>query len=274
MDTPIWFRWLGVGGIELRVNDQVLVIDPYFTRVPLWQAWFGRVRPNRQLAAEKVQHCDYVLVTHPHVDHLLDVPDVVHNTGAVALGSPNTCQLLAVLGVPEERIREVEVGDKLALGNFQVEVLPAEHITFLGRPVCSGPLSPNLQPPLRALDYRMDCCFSFLLHVGGCHVLDWRSEQAEPVVPADVLFIKPQTPAYQSLLRVMQPKVVIPMHWDDFFHPLSKPTRPVIGPSGRVIPLLKRVDMTHFRRMVEQIAPQTKVLIPQMFRAYDLGEFT
>jgi hypothetical protein len=88
----------------------------------------------------------------------------------------------------------------------------------------------------------------------------------------DVLFIKPQTPAYQSLLRVMQPKVVIPMHWDDFFHPLSKPIRPVIGPSGRVIPLLKRVDMTHFGRMVEQIAPETKVVIPEILRAYDLDE--
>jgi L-ascorbate metabolism protein UlaG (beta-lactamase superfamily) len=274
MDTPIRFRWLGVGGIELRVNDQVLVIDPYFTRAPFWQTWGGRVRPNRELAAEKVQYCDYVLVTHPHIDHLLDVPNVVHNTGAIALGSPNTCQLLAVLGVPEKRIREVEVGDKLTLGGFQVEVLPAEHMTFLGRPVCSGPLSSNLQPPLRALDYRMDCCFSFLLHVGGRHLLDWRSEQVESMVPADVLFIKPQTPAYQSLLRVVQPKIVIPMHWDDFFRPLSKPIRPVIGSSGRVIPLLKRVDMTHFGRMVEQIAPETKVVIPEMFRAYDLNELT
>ena len=266
MDTPIWFRWLGVGGIELRVNDQVLVVDPYFTRVSFWQMWFGRVRPNRELVAEKVRHCDYVLVTHPHCDHLMDVPDVVHNTDAMALGSSNTCQLLAVLGVPEERIREIRVGDKLPLGNFQVEVLPAEHITLWGRPVGSGPLSPNLRPPLRALDYRMDRCFSFLIHVGGRRLLDWCSERVEPVVSADVLFVKPQTPACQSLLRVTRPKVIIPMHWDDFFRPLSKPIRPVVTPS------LKRVDMTQFRQMVEQIAPETKMFIPEMFRTYDLNE--
>jgi L-ascorbate metabolism protein UlaG (beta-lactamase superfamily) len=28
MDTAIRFRWLGVAGIELSVNDQVLLIDP------------------------------------------------------------------------------------------------------------------------------------------------------------------------------------------------------------------------------------------------------
>ncbi len=48
--------------------------------------------------------CDFVLVTHAHWDHLMDVPDVVLNTGATALGSANTCQLLALLGVAPEPI--------------------------------------------------------------------------------------------------------------------------------------------------------------------------
>ena len=43
-------------------------------------------------------------------------------------------------------------------------------------------------------------------------------------------------------------------------------------PSGRVIPPLRRIDLTRFKDMVEQIVPEVKVLVPEMFHAYDLGE--
>jgi len=32
MDQAVWFRWLGVAGIEVRVNEQILAIDPFLTR--------------------------------------------------------------------------------------------------------------------------------------------------------------------------------------------------------------------------------------------------
>jgi L-ascorbate metabolism protein UlaG (beta-lactamase superfamily) len=264
------FRWLGVGGVELSVGDQTLVIDPYLTRVPFWRVAFGRVRPNRELIAEKIPRCDLVLVTHPHVDHLLDVPDVVRNTGAVALGSANTCRLLAVLGVPGAQIREIDVGDQLTLGDFRVDVLPAGHVTFWGWRPFSGPLPPGLRPPLRARDYRMDRCFGFLVDAGGRRLLHCPGT----AVPAEVLTVKPlgTCARYESLLRNVRPRIVIPVHWDDFYRPLSKPVRPILAPSGQAVPPLKRIDLAQFERMVEQIAPGTPVLIPEMFHAYDLGE--
>ncbi len=270
MDTAVRFRWLGVAGIELRVDDQVLSIDPYLTRLPFWRVAFGRVRPNRGLIAEKIRHCDFVLVTHAHFDHLMDVPDVVRNTGAVAFGSANTCRLLAVLGVPPTQIRQIEIGDQLALGDFRVEVLPAEHVTFAGRRPFSGPLPASLRPPLRARDYRMDGCLGYLVHVDGVRLLHCPG----PAVAAEVLFVKPlrARSAWEALLRSVRPQIVVPVHWDDFGRSLSKPVRPMVVPSGRVIPPLSRIDLTRFQNLVEQIAPQVKVLVPEMFRAYDLGQ--
>ena len=264
------FRWLGVGGIELRAGDQVILIDPYVTRFPLWRMAVGRVRPNRELIAEKIPRCDFVLVTHPHVDHLLDVPDVVRNTGAVALGSANACRLLAVLGVPAAQVREIDVGDQLTLGNFRVDVLPAGHVTFWGWRPFSGPVPPGLRPPLRARDYRMDRCFGFLVDAGGHRLLHCPGT----AVPAEVLTVKPlgTRARYESLLRNVRPRIVIPVHWDDFCRPLSKPVRPILAPFGQAVPPLKRIDLAQFERMVEQIAPGTLVLIPEMFRTYDLGE--
>jgi L-ascorbate metabolism protein UlaG (beta-lactamase superfamily) len=264
----IQLRWLGVAGIELRAADQVLVIDPYLTRVPFWRVVFGRLHPEPALITQYIPRCDFVLVTHSHFDHLMDVPAVVRHTGALALGSSNTCRLLALSGVPAEQIREIDVGDRLVLGDFRVQVFLAEHATFWGWLPFSGPLRPNLRPPLRARDYRMDRCFSFLVQVGGHRLLHCPG----PALPADVLLVKPlgTRPRYESLLRGVRPRVVIPVHWDDFGRPLSKLVRPMLAPSGRAIPPLRRIDLAQFERMIERTAPETKVLIPEMFRPYDL----
>jgi L-ascorbate metabolism protein UlaG (beta-lactamase superfamily) len=272
VDTEVQFRWLGVAGIELRVKGHILVIDPCFTRIPFRQQWFGRVHPHRELIAENVQECDFVLVTHAHWDHLMDVPEVVLNTGATTLGSPNTRQLLALLGVPPKQIREIEAGDKKTLGNFQVEVLPAEHMRFPGWQLFSGPLPADLKPPLRARDYKMDACFSFLIDMDGYRLLNWCSEHSEPATSADVLFVSPYQDYayYESLVHLVQPKVVVPIHWDDFFRPLSEPVRPMLKPPTWSFPPLQRLNLAEFRQVVEQIAPQTKVLIPEMFRTYDI----
>ena len=32
MEPTVRFRWLGVAGIELKANEQILVIDPFVTR--------------------------------------------------------------------------------------------------------------------------------------------------------------------------------------------------------------------------------------------------
>ena len=145
MNRAIWFRWLGIAGIELRVGDQILAIDPTFTRIPFWRLWFGRIHSNLKLVEENLPHCNAVLVTHAHYDHLMDVPDVVRTTGATAMGSPNTCRLLEVLGTPPDRVRVIGVDDRLDLGDFQVEVLQAQHMKTPG--FSPGPLS------------RWPCCF-------------------------------------------------------------------------------------------------------------------
>jgi L-ascorbate metabolism protein UlaG (beta-lactamase superfamily) len=271
-DGAVQFRWLGVAGIELRAGDRVLVIDPYFTRFPTWKLWFGRVRPDRLLIAEKIQRCDLVLVTHAHFDHIMDVPDVVRYTGAMVMGSPNSCRLLAACGVPAQKIREIGVGDKLTLKDFQVEVLRTEHPKTPG--FSPGRLAPDLTLPLRARDYRMDEDFGFLIEVHGYRVLTDPGTCPGDGVAADALFVYPgMGPEYYgSLLHLVQPKVVVPIHWDDFFRRLTQRLRPYWKLSRQVWPPLQRIDLGEFKGMVEEIAPGTRFFEPETFRTYDLGE--
>jgi len=44
----------------------------------------------------------------------------------------------------------------------------------------------------------------------------------------------------------------------------------MIAPSGRLLPPLKRLDLAQFKRMIEQLAPATRVLLPEMFHPYNL----
>ena len=270
MGDPIWFRWLGVAGIELQVRDEILIIDPCLTRPAMRQVWLGRVHPDQELIARKIQRCDYVLVTHAHWDHVMDVPDVVRNTGAVALGSPNTCQLLAACGVPKDQMREIGSRDQITLGSFHVEILSAEHLKIPG--YAPGPLPDKLKPPLRLRDYRMDTCLSFLINVDGLRLLDWSSIRPEPAPAANVLFVRlyEKHATYQALLESVQPRLVIPVHWDDLFRPVSKPLRPCFKPPSWTFPPLQRMDPTRFKSIIQGMKPDVGVLIPEIFRVYSI----
>jgi L-ascorbate metabolism protein UlaG (beta-lactamase superfamily) len=276
MDEPITLRWLGVAGIELCVHGQVVLIDPFVSRPPLRRMWLGRVTPDRALIAATIPRCDTLLVTHAHWDHIMDVPDVAARTGAAVYGSPNTCRLLSILGVPEERLHVLAGDDRLSPDGVDVEVdvLPADHGRILGRPIFMGAVRDNIRAPLRLRDYRMDVDFSFLLRTAGYRLLDWSSEGVEGAVAANVLFVKPfgSRSYYDALLSTVRPRLIMPIHWDDFFRPISQPVRPMFGPPSWSIPPLRRVDLAAFRRLILQVASQARVFVPDMFRSYDLGE--
>ncbi|MGD2146252.1 MAG: MBL fold metallo-hydrolase [Anaerolineae bacterium] len=267
---PVLFRWLGVAGIELRVDDQVLAIDPFFTRPPLRRLFFGQVEPDSELIAEHMERCDDIVITHAHWDHVMDVPELVRSTGATAWGSANACRLLAICGVPAEKTRVIHAGDALELGPYRVQVIPAKHRWVPAfRP---KDLAPGLEPPLRLRDYQMEWCFSVLVAVEGLRLLNWRSVDSDPAPRADVLFVGPHDGRnhYQALLQAVQPRLVIPVHWDDFFRPLEDPIRPCWRAPRWALPPFGRVNLARLKRMIQQIDPQVEILIPEILHPYDL----
>lgn len=272
--AKVTFRWLGVGGIEIKSGREALAIDPFFTRPSFGRLWFGRVHPNRRLVAKMLPVCDHVLVTHAHWDHLMDVEQVVRASGAIAYGSPNTCSLLQAVGIAEHRTCVVAAGDKLDVGDFRVEVLSAVHGPILGLDVFSGPLSPGLAPPLRIRDYRMDEHFGYLIHVDGLRILDWCGEGLECIPRAEVLFVGAEKGVsfYRALVRAVKPQIVIPIHWDDFFRPLSKSIRPMLAPPMMRFPFIRRMNPADLKREIEDCGNGIRAFVPEIFRSYALAE--
>jgi L-ascorbate metabolism protein UlaG (beta-lactamase superfamily) len=269
--TPIRFRWLGAAGIELVFPDLVIVIDPYFSRIPTWKLWLGRVTPDRALIADKLRRCDLLLVTHAHFDHIMDVPQIVHNTGAMAAGSANSCSLLEALGVSQSCIHEINPGDQISIDEVVIDVRKARHRRIPG--FSSGSLHEDIKPPLRASRYRMDHCYSFLISVNGTRLLTDPGDRPDDAVAADVLFVHPGKGDgyYRSLLQLVRPRITIPIHWDDFFQPLSEPLRPYWKSPALTFPPLQRIDLKEFEMTHRTLCPGARVLEPEILRSYDLG---
>ena len=270
----ILFRWLGVAGIELTYNDQILLIDPYLTRIPFWKQWIGTIQPAQPLVRSIIPRADFVLITHAHYDHLLDVPVISINSGAQALGSYNTVSLLRILGVPQRQVTRIAIGDNFVLGEFHVKVYSSRHGWAPG--FAPGPLLPGLHAPLRARDYRMDNCLSFLITINDLRLLVTSGEFLESPPPAEVLFANPvyASTLEKTFLKQVHPRLVIPIHWDDFWRPLDKPVRPIYHPpSWKTFPPLQTVDLQKFQKDINQVLPETKTLVAGRLQTYHLKDW-
>lgn len=275
--AELGFRFLGNAGFQLLAQGQSLAVDPFFTRPPFLRQYWGRVTPNRDLAAERLPRCDHVLVTCARWDHLMDVPAVVAHTGARAYGPPRVVELLRLLGAPKDRIERLAVGQVLHLGPFAVEVLPADHGWTPHDWFLNGALPRRLAPPLRLRDYRMVDRYdnlSFRISAGGIRL--WL--RGVRPLSADVALISPLRgrPAqvrarYARLLEQVCPKMVILLHWDDLFRPLTKGLRPMLLPTGRLFPPLAPVDLGALTKLIKALRPSVTVFVPEGFCSYDLA---
>lgn len=268
MPAPVAFRWLGVAGLEIEIGARLLLIDPFITRPALRQVLFERLRPNLELVRRRLPRADAILVTHPHYDHLLDVPILARQTGAPVYGSPNTVELLGLLGAPPEQLHTLAVGDRLPFGDAMVSVLPGHHLRLPIDRWINGPLRRGLRPPLHALDYKMDCSFSFIIEIDG-----WRLQRGDAPEPCDALFATPASlqQGDYALLRWSQPRLVVPLHWDDFTRPAEPQPRVMFFPGDNGWMRLRRVNLDALNRELAQRFPAMRLLVPQVFARVDLS---
>ena len=263
-------RWLGVAGLEFTFGNHILLIDPFLSRPPLRNVFMGRVSPDIQLIKEQIKKADHILITHAHYDHLLDVPAIATQTGAWIYGSANVCRLLQVFQVPLAQIHWLHAFDEIELPFSRVKVIPARHPFIPG--YRTGLLKNELKPPLHLWDYRMDECFNFLIEYENLKLLVWSSISTEHAQPANVLFLRSVASQdwYEKMIGVVQPRLVIPTHWDNLFRPLSQPIRPFFAPPTLRNPLIRNINLDNFKKRILQADTTCKTLIPLVLQPYDL----
>jgi L-ascorbate metabolism protein UlaG (beta-lactamase superfamily) len=265
------FRWLGVGGFEWQTQGYSLLLDPVLTRPSIWQVLTGRLEPRANLLERYIQEVGAIIVSHAHYDHLMDAPYLAIRTGAPIYGSHNTIELSRIHEVPDDQLCMVTQDASFRVGPFQISLLPGEHVPLPG--ISSGPLADNLRPPLRAQEFRMDRCDSSLVEFNGDRWLVWHSVETENAPQADILVVGPEGSKdfFRKLCSRVRPKLLIPIHWENFFRSVESPLKQL--PVRRHFPAslgLGQGERTNWDLGEDLKVP---VFTPRILETYALGPF-
>jgi L-ascorbate metabolism protein UlaG (beta-lactamase superfamily) len=231
-------RWFGTAAYRLEYSGVVLWIDPWFSRQGLLKLRFGVIEPVVEEIEKYVDRADAIVIGHSHYDHAADLPYIAPKTGAVVYGSESTANLLRAHGTDESQIRVVTGGDSVEEGPFRVTFVPSAHGSIRGKVPGDFDIGPDIQPPLKAMEYGHGGVFGLLVEVAGTRIYHKGSaaivEENERDVRADLLVlgisIRADTEKFvYRMVEMIEPRILMPTHYDYFFRPLSKGLRLVPG---------------------------------------------
>ena len=239
LDLPrgLELAWLGVSGYRLTYEGVSVFIDPYVSRVPLRSLLLRRVAMPDERMIDRYAGAPGpvagVLVGHTHFDHAVDAPAIARRHGAKAYGSPSLAHLMRLHGLGELAV-EVVPHRPYELGPFVVRFVPSRHSKLLfGRKVpMDGELTCDHLDGLAPGAYRCGAVWGIRIDVAGVVLYHQGSADLDDNQlrdgPVDVFLAgvagRSVTPRYwERILPRLDPRIVVPTHYDNFFSPLGRP---------------------------------------------------
>lgn len=244
--------FMGVSTLLFDDGGTKLMIDGFFSRHRL--ATTARQDISTDPAAVDpaleragVGKLEALFVAHSHYDHAFDVAYVARKTGAQVYGSRSTLNIARGGKVDERQLTEFRPGVEYPVGRFRVTVLRGKHSNPI--PGINNDIGQTIDCPLgqpaSVKAYKEGGSFNFLIRHGTRSFLVIPASNQEPGslagVKVDVLFLstavlgiqteKFREDYYRETVGTVRPELVIPIHWDNFFLPLTGPLKPLGDPS-------------------------------------------
>ncbi|MEM4653678.1 MAG: metal-dependent hydrolase [Candidatus Nezhaarchaeales archaeon] len=215
-DMKVRIKWLGHAAFMLTFKGKRVLIDPWISN------------PLSPVSVEELERVDYIIVTHDHFDHLGDAERIAKKFNSTVIGVPELVTSLERRGVQGLGLNMGAFVD--VNGVFKVALVPALHTCSAGGPV--GVI--------------LDVDGLRIYHMGDTGYTAEFQAIKEVFNPEVVLVpigghytMGPREAALA--LKVLAPKVAIPMHYATF---------PV---------LVKTAD--DFVEKAKTLAPNVKVLV-------------
>jgi L-ascorbate metabolism protein UlaG (beta-lactamase superfamily) len=254
--------WLGVSGYRLTYEGTSIFVDPYVSRVPLRALLLRRRTLPDAAMIERFATAPGavagILVGHTHFDHAVDAPALAQRYRTKAYGSASLAQLMRLHGLGEQAV-EIVPHQRYELGPFVVRFVPSRHSKLLfGRKVpMAGELTCDHLHGLVPTSYKCGDVYGLRIDVAGISLyhqgsadLDDGELREEPV---DVFLAgvagRGVTPHYwERILPKLDPRFVVPTHYDNFFSPLGRPQD-----------FVQRVKLAEVPHEVRQVARDARV---------------
>ena len=272
--------YMGTAGWDITDGQTVILVDPYLTRLktetpndpPLASDPRSLVTDNdfaisdRTVIDGHISKADYILITHTHLDHVLDMPYIARKTGAQVIGTESTSNFARDNGVPDAQILTVKGGDDLQLHGCSVQVIASLHgILPSSFPPPSTIFPANARPPFRLGQLFVEGgTLAYLIRIAGHQIIVFGSmnyieREVEGLRP-DVALIgamPERRKIYRYTERLLHalgyPPLVMPTHWDRFN----------VGYDVSQQPAIDRVQS--FLAEVKAVSPHTEVKVPKYF---------
>jgi len=282
----VTLSYLGTAGWEITDGKTVILIDPYISRLktvtpnnlvldddprPLFTSTDFAKSDTAEID-RRVRQADFILITHTHFDHALDMPYIAQKTGATVIGTESTATFARANGVQNQQLIVVRGGEDYQFNTFSLKVIPSLHGVLRRAPNISAATGPRptafpveAKPPFRLGDLLIEGgTLAYLVRIGGRQILAFGSmnfiEREVDGLRPDVALIgampeRREIYAYTPrLLKLLgYPRMVLPTHWDRFNVTYEVSQEPAI----------KRLES--FIAEVKSISPKTKVIVPSYF---------
>lgn len=220
--------WLGTAGFLVKGSQGEIAFDPFLSR--------GRGKPS-PFSVSSFENAQAIFVGHGHFDHTLDIPQIVEGTDLKVFAPGLTGQLLKIRGVPSSRLIVAD-NTQVLLDSFKVRAFRSSHVLFDLPLIASTLKRCSFKDCLHlcglGLGYPKGLVQTYLFEVEGKKTLFASSaglSDKELKIYRQLeldYFLAPlqghseiqDIVAKQTI--IINPKVVIPHHHDDFYPPLSQ----------------------------------------------------
>jgi len=283
--APVHLTYLGTAGWQITDGKTVILVDPYFTRPKMntpndapapddprpLVTRNSIVEPDREVIDAHISRADFILITHGHPDHALDMPYIARKTGATVIGTESTANLARASGVDAAKVRPVKGGEVLDLPGFQLRVIASLHGIFSRPREGASPPGPppqfpaNARPPFPLGQFAEGGTLAYQIAIAGHRIvlfgsMNYIEKEVDGLRPDIALIgampernnIDDYTP---RLMRALgYPPVVLPTHWDRFNVPHTVSQQPAID------------RLRSFVDEIKAASPKTKVIVPEHFK--------
>lgn len=227
-------RWLGHAFFQIiSASGKVIVIDPWIEG-----------NPSCPVTVQDVDRADIVAVTHNHFDHVGQAVELIAQTGATLVTMVETTEALKAAGVPAERCLfggiGMNIGGQVNLDGVCITMTQAFHSSASGNP--TGFVI-QLEDGVTLYHSGDTGIFADMGLIGELYPLD------VALLPIGDVFTMGVKQAAKAV-SLLQPKVVIPMHFASF-------------------PILV-ADAAPFVAAVSLSRPQTRVVVLKPGEAFEL----
>jgi L-ascorbate metabolism protein UlaG (beta-lactamase superfamily) len=218
----------------------------------------------------RITRADFILISHSHFNHSLDMPYIARKTGATVIGTESTSILARAGGVPEAQILTVHGGEDYQFDGLSIRVIPSLHSALNGKHYYDGRVVPRDFRGPRRMDNDVEGgTLAYLLRLAGHRILWFGSmnylEREIQGLRPDVALIAAARQRLEihdytgRLMRALdRPPLVLATHWDEQSLPYGAPQD------------ARLAEAAVFVREVKAASPRTRVIVPRHFEPHFL----